>query len=57
MSNLTKINFKIISNNKNNYFIKINDKMARTPKGKIIELPSLKLAKIILKEYKLYKRL
>ena len=37
------------------HFIKINDKVARTPKGNIIELPSLKLSKIILKEYKLYK--
>ena len=55
MSSFTKMNFNIINNDKNNYFIKINDKVARTPKGNIIELPSLKLSKIILKEYKLYK--
>ena len=35
----------------NNYCIQINDKIAKTPNGNLIELPTLKLAKIILKDF------
>ena len=51
MSNIPKIMFKIIKSSKNKYCIQINHKIAKTPQGNLIELPTLKLAKIILKDY------
>ncbi len=51
MSNIPKITFKIIKSSKNKYYIQINNKIAKTPQGNLIELPTLKLAKIILKDY------
>jgi len=53
MANKTKLKltFKIINSSENNYCIHINNKMAKTPNGNGVELPTLKLAKIILKDY------
>jgi chaperone required for assembly of F1-ATPase len=51
MANKPKLIFKIINSSKNNYCIQINDKIAKTPNGNLIELPTLKLAKIILKDF------
>ena len=51
MTKKPKITFKIINSSENNYCIQINNKMAKTPNGNLIELPTLKLAKIILKDF------
>ena len=51
MANKPKLIFKIINSSENNYCIQINDKIAKTPNGNLIELPTLKLAKIILKDF------
>ena len=55
MSNIPKITFRIIKSRKNKYCIQINNKIAKTPQGNLIELPTLKLAKIILKDYQSFK--
>ena len=55
MSNIPKIVFKINKSSKNKYCIQINNKTAKTPQGNLIELPTLKLAKIILKDYQSFK--
>ena len=46
-----KLTFKIIKSIENNYCIQINNKMAKTPNRNLIEVPTLKLAKIILKDF------
>jgi chaperone required for assembly of F1-ATPase len=51
MTKKPKITFKIIKTSENNYCIQINNIMAKTPKGNLIELPTLRLAKIILKDF------
>lgn len=45
----TKID--IVQSQKGKYLLNINNKSLKTPDGNIIELPSMKLAKILLKDY------
>ena len=45
----TKID--IVQSKKGKYLLNINNKSLKTPDGNIIELPSMKLAKILLKDY------
>lgn len=56
MNNQTKINFKISKNDKNNFSIKKNNTIVKTPMGNTLEVPSLELAKSILEEYKLHNK-
>ena len=53
MKNLKKIKFSIIKAKNSKYCIQINSKLAKSPKGNLIELPNIKLAKIVLDNYKL----
>ena len=48
-----KIKIIIVEKNKGKYLIKINNNIIKTPEGNLIELPSMKLAKILLKDYEL----
>ena len=52
MVNLIKnIKIDIVQGKKGKYLLNINNKSLKTPDGNIIELPSIKLAKILLKDY------
>ena len=52
MVNLIKnIKIDIVQGEKGKYLLNINNKSLKTPDGNIIELPSIKLAKILLKDY------
>ena len=52
MDHLIKnIKIDIVQNKKGKYLLNINNKSLKTPDGNIIELPSMKLAKILLKDY------
>ena len=52
MDHLIKnIKIDIVQNKKGKYLLNINNKSLKTPDGNIIELPSIKLAKILLKDY------
>jgi len=52
MDHLIKnIKIDIIQSKKGKYLLYINNKSLKTPDGNIIELPSMKLAKILLKDY------
>jgi len=52
MDHLIKnIKIDIVQNKKGKYLLTINNKSLKTPDGNIIELPSMKLAKILLKDY------
>lgn len=52
MDHLIKnIKINIVQGNKGKYLLNINNKSVKTPDGNIIELPSMKLAKILLKDY------
>ena len=53
MENKPKLTFKIIKSIETNYCIQINNKMAKTPNRNLIEVPTLKLAKIILKDFQI----
>ena len=52
MDHLIKnIKINIVQGEKDKYLININNKSMKTPDGNLIELPSMKLAKILLKDY------
>ena len=52
MDHLIKnIKIDIVQSQKGKYLLNINNKSLKTPDGNIIELPSMKLAKILLKDY------
>ena len=52
MDHLIKnIKIDIVQSKKGKYLLTINNKSLKTPDGNIIELPSMKLAKILLKDY------
>jgi len=52
MDHLIKnIKINIVQGEKNKYLININNKIVKTPNGNLIELPSMKLAKILLQDY------
>ena len=52
MDHLIKnIKIDIVQSKKGKYLLTINNKSLKTPDGNIIELPSIKLAKILLKDY------
>jgi len=52
MDHLIKnIKIDIVQSKKGKYLLNINNKSLKTPDGNIIELPSIKLAKILLKDY------
>ena len=52
MDNVIKnIKIDIVQSKKGKYLLTINNKSLKTPDGNIIELPSMKLAKILLKDY------
>ena len=52
MDHLIKnIKIDIVQGKKGKYLLNINNKSLKTPDGNIIELPSIKLAKILLKDY------
>ena len=52
MDHLIKnIKIDIVQVNQGKYQLNINNKSLKTPDGNIIELPSMKLAKILLKDY------
>ena len=52
MDHLIKnIKIDIVQSKKGKYLLNINNKSLKTPDGNIIELPSMKLAKILLKDY------
>jgi len=55
MNKTPKILLKIIRSYNNKYYVQINGKTAKTPEGNLMELPTSKLAQIILKNYKSYK--
>ena len=55
MNKTPKISLKIIRSSNNKYYVQINGKTAKTPEGNLMELPTSKLAQIILKNYKSYK--
>ena len=55
MNKTPKISLKIIRSYNNKYYVQINGKTAKTPEGNLMELPTSKLAQIILKNYKSYK--
>ena len=48
---IKNIKIDIVQGNKGKYLLNINNKSLKTPDGNIIELPSMKLAKILLKDY------
>lgn len=48
---IKNIKIDIVQDNKGKYLLNINNKSLKTPDGNIIELPSMKLAKILLKDY------
>ena len=52
MDHLIKnIKIDIVQSQKGKYLLNINNKSLKTPDGNIIELPSMKLAKILLEDY------
>ena len=52
MDHLIKnIKINIVQGEKDKYLININNKSVKTPDGNLIELPSIKLAKILLQDY------
>ena len=52
MDHLIKnIKINIVQSKKGKYLLNINNRSLKTPDGNIIELPSMKLAKILLKDY------
>ena len=51
MDHLKKFKIIIVEEKNGKYLIKRNNKFIKTPGGNLIELPSMKLAKILLKEY------
>ena len=48
---IKNIKIDIVKGKKGKYLLNINNKSLKTPDGNIIELPSIKLAKILLKDY------
>ena len=48
---IKNIKIEIVQGKKGKYLLNINNKSLKTPDGNIIELPSMKLAKILLKDY------
>ena len=48
---IKNIKIDIVKGKKGKYLLNINNKSLKTPDGNIIELPSMKLAKILLKDY------
>ena len=48
---IKNIKTDIVQSKKGKYLLTINNKSLKTPDGNIIELPSMKLAKILLKDY------
>ena len=48
---IKNIKIDIVQGKKGKYLLTINKKSLKTPDGNIIELPSMKLAKILLKDY------
>tara|TARA_Y100000996_G_scaffold119870_1_gene89606 strand:- start:537 stop:1235 length:699 start_codon:yes stop_codon:yes gene_type:complete len=48
---IKNIKIDIVQGKKGKYLLNINNKSLKTPDGNIIELPSMKLAKILLKDY------
>ena len=48
---IKNIKIDIVQGKKGKYLLNINNKSLKTPDGNIIELPSIKLAKILLKDY------
>ena len=48
---IKNIKIDIVQSKKGKYLLSINNKSLKTPYGNIIELPSVKLAKILLKDY------
>ncbi|MAU29076.1 MAG: hypothetical protein CMJ07_07830 [Pelagibacterales bacterium] len=52
MASLRKINFEIIKKNNGKFCIKVNNKLLKTPKENLVELPNFSLAKILLQDYK-----
>lgn len=48
---IKNIKIDIVQGKKGKYLLNINNKILKTPDGNIIELPSIKLAKILLKDY------
>ena len=48
---IKNIKIDIVQGKKGKYLLTINNKSLKTPDGNIIELPSMKLAKILLKDY------
>ena len=48
---IKNIKIDIVQSRKGKYLLTINNKSLKTPDGNIIELPSMKLAKILLKDY------
>ena len=48
---IKNIKIDIVQSKKGKYLLNINNKSLKTPDGNIIELPSIKLAKILLKDY------
>ena len=48
---IKNIKIDIVQGKKGKYLLNINNKNLKTPDGNIIELPSIKLAKILLKDY------
>lgn len=48
---IKNIKIDIVQSKKGKYLLTINNKSLKTPDGNIIELPSMKLAKILLKDY------
>ena len=48
---IKSIKIDIVQSKKGKYLLTINNKSLKTPDGNIIELPSMKLAKILLKDY------
>ena len=48
---IKNIKIDIVQGKKGKYLLNINNKSLKTPDGNIIELPNIKLAKILLKDY------
>ena len=48
---IKNIKIDIVQGKKGKYLLNLNNKSLKTPDGNIIELPSIKLAKILLKDY------
>ena len=48
---IKNIKIDIVQGKKGKYLLNINNKSLKTPDGNIIELPSIKLAKLLLKDY------